>query len=219
MRRSLLGVALFCLGCSRPVPPLVSDAGTSADAAVVQLAADAALPALVKGYELYAWPDQGQLRFALVSWSKGEQSVDLLRAEGSDYRVGNWVSVRGRGLSGLRQALSRVPATASVILESVPALPPLSQAEQQAVLELLLLRSEGGEAGVRADDPARAAAALCTASGGLVDTSYCCTSSAAFPDTCSVGACGCAPERSRLTRYCVCPESTCFSPTQGCRRR
>jgi hypothetical protein len=66
-------------------------------------------------------------------------------------------------------------------------------------------------------DPA-AAEAGCAASGGRVETAPCCGSVGDFPDTCLVGACGCAPSASHAVRVCRCPEGRCFDGA-GCVRR
>jgi len=55
----------------------------------------------------------------------------------------------------------------------------------------------------------------CTASGGLVSTSTCCGSVGDFPNTCLIGACGCAPANSHEVRVCACGEGKCFDGT-GC---
>jgi len=55
----------------------------------------------------------------------------------------------------------------------------------------------------------------CLGSGGTVGTAQCCTSSGSFPDTCSVGACSCAPSGSTTTAICECPLGTCFSAAQA----
>lgn len=53
-------------------------------------------------------------------------------------------------------------------------------------------------------------AAACTASGGTVSTGICCQSTLDFPNTCAVGACGCAPQYSHTVRVCECPANTCW---------
>jgi hypothetical protein len=55
-----------------------------------------------------------------------------------------------------------------------------------------------------------AAESGCAASGGRVESASCCGSVGDFPDTCRVGACGCAPSGSHTVRVCRCPEGTCF---------
>lgn len=52
--------------------------------------------------------------------------------------------------------------------------------------------------------------AACVASGGTVQTSLCCGASADFPNLCSIGACGCAPQYSKDTKVCACPSGMCF---------
>ena len=55
------------------------------------------------------------------------------------------------------------------------------------------------------------AAASCVASGGTVGTTLCCASASDFPNTCAVGACGCAPGSSRMVMTCTCPTGQCFN--------
>ena len=50
----------------------------------------------------------------------------------------------------------------------------------------------------------------CTSSGGQVTNASCCTSSADFPDSCLMGACGCSPSDSHQIRTCDCGEGKCF---------
>jgi hypothetical protein len=53
----------------------------------------------------------------------------------------------------------------------------------------------------------------CVESGGIVKSSLCCRSSGDFPNTCAVGACGCAPAYSHEVSVCACPDGTCFNGT------
>lgn len=53
----------------------------------------------------------------------------------------------------------------------------------------------------------------CTGSGGSVVKMTCCTSVTSFPDTCAIGACGCAPASSHEVDACECPVGTCFDGT------
>ncbi len=50
----------------------------------------------------------------------------------------------------------------------------------------------------------------CEDSGGTVGTSMCCEGVGDFPDTCSVGNCGCAPEFSHEVVSCDCGAGRCF---------
>ena len=50
----------------------------------------------------------------------------------------------------------------------------------------------------------------CSASGGTVTTSHCCASVADFPNTCAIGACGCALAASHNVKACECPDGECF---------
>jgi len=53
----------------------------------------------------------------------------------------------------------------------------------------------------------------CVESGGTVGTALCCGAVSDFPDTCAIGACGCAPEDSHDVMVCNCPEGGCFDGT------
>lgn len=64
-----------------------------------------------------------------------------------------------------------------------------------------------------ADTGIDSAAVECETSGGTVSTASCCASSEAFPDLCSVGACGCADEDSVELAVCDCGEGRCFNGT------
>jgi len=57
----------------------------------------------------------------------------------------------------------------------------------------------------------------CLNSGGTVASAMCCASSGDFPDTCAVGACGCAPDASHAVRVCTCGAENCFNGS-GCVR-
>lgn len=54
----------------------------------------------------------------------------------------------------------------------------------------------------------------CLASGGMVSTASCCASAPDFPDTCQIGACGCAPQSSREVSFCECGDDQCFDRDQ-----
>ena len=57
-------------------------------------------------------------------------------------------------------------------------------------------------------------ATSCEGSGGTVVTSTCCQAVESYPDTCLIGACGCAPDSSHEITACECPEGTCFDGTE-----
>lgn len=57
---------------------------------------------------------------------------------------------------------------------------------------------------------------LCVQTGGTESTELCCNSVEDFPDTCLLGACGCAPESSHEVKTCTCPEGQCYDATSGC---
>ena len=50
----------------------------------------------------------------------------------------------------------------------------------------------------------------CIASGGQVVERMCCATEHPFPQTCTVGACGCSPMNSAPIATCQCPSGTCF---------
>ena len=50
----------------------------------------------------------------------------------------------------------------------------------------------------------------CINSGGTVKTSSCCKAVSDFPNTCLIGACGCAPTSSHEVKVCECPQDKCF---------
>jgi len=50
----------------------------------------------------------------------------------------------------------------------------------------------------------------CLASGGTVTSAMCCASIGDFPDTCAIGACGCAPAASHAVHVCECAAGSCF---------
>jgi len=50
----------------------------------------------------------------------------------------------------------------------------------------------------------------CVISGGTIKTSLCCQSSGDFPNSCLIGACGCAPSTSHEVKICDCGEDKCF---------
>ncbi len=54
----------------------------------------------------------------------------------------------------------------------------------------------------------------CIDSGGVVGTGLCCESTGDFPDTCAIGACGCAPEYSHSVKICDCGKDKCFNGKQ-----
>ncbi len=54
----------------------------------------------------------------------------------------------------------------------------------------------------------------CESTGGTVQNSACCQGVGDFPNTCSEGACGCAPESSEQVRTCNCGAGKCFDGTR-----
>jgi hypothetical protein len=58
---------------------------------------------------------------------------------------------------------------------------------------------------------------LCTSTGGTVVSDLCCQSTGNFPNSCLIGACGCAPNYSHYVNACSCPSTKCYDPVQGCK--
>ncbi len=58
--------------------------------------------------------------------------------------------------------------------------------------------------------PISGAEQACLHSGGNISTALCCGTSGDFPNTCLIGACGCAPTASHSVRSCDCGEGKCF---------
>jgi hypothetical protein len=57
----------------------------------------------------------------------------------------------------------------------------------------------------------------CVGSGGTVSTSLCCAGVGDFPNTCSIGACGCSPQASHEVQICNCGAGKCFGEASaGC---
>lgn len=57
---------------------------------------------------------------------------------------------------------------------------------------------------------------VCLDTGGTVEKALCCENTGDFPNTCKIGACGCAPENSHEVNICDCGEGKCFDPAEGC---
>lgn len=74
----------------------------------------------------------------------------------------------------------------------------------------------GANPDAAANKDASAAADLCTSTGGTVQNTLCCNGTAAFPNSCNVGACGCGPQSSRDVATCACPSKKCFDSSRGC---
>lgn len=59
--------------------------------------------------------------------------------------------------------------------------------------------------------PQSGLAARCLKSGGKITTAMCCGNTEDFPNTCKIGACGCAPEDSHRIKVCNCGPGKCFN--------
>ncbi|CEG12481.1 hypothetical protein MSIBF_A2360001 [groundwater metagenome] len=54
----------------------------------------------------------------------------------------------------------------------------------------------------------------CLNSGGNVSEEMCCKIPGDFPNTCLIGACGCAPNESHEIKICDCGAGKCFNGTE-----
>ena len=59
--------------------------------------------------------------------------------------------------------------------------------------------------------PTPAETTNCIQSGGTVQNAMCCRGVGDFPNTCTIGACGCSPFESEMVLTCVCPPGRCFN--------
>jgi hypothetical protein len=78
-----------------------------------------------------------------------------------------------------------------------------------------------GTGGSSTSDAGGSLAELCSTTGGTISSQLCCASDLVsdFPDSCSVGACSCAPTSSKMVSTCSCKAGTCFDHVLGCRPR
>jgi len=74
-----------------------------------------------------------------------------------------------------------------------------------------------GAGGSSTSDAGGTLAELCSTTGGTISSHSCCLSASDFPNSCSVGACGCSPTDSKTVSTCDCKTGTCFDPGHGCR--
>lgn len=51
----------------------------------------------------------------------------------------------------------------------------------------------------------------CINSGGTVTISSCCGSASDFPNSCTIGSCGCSPAASHEVKSCSCGTGMCFN--------
>jgi hypothetical protein len=74
-----------------------------------------------------------------------------------------------------------------------------------------------GTGGSSTSDAGANLAELCTTTGGKISSKSCCAglSPPDFPNSCSVGACGCAAADSKTMSTCDCG-SDCFDQRRGC---
>jgi hypothetical protein len=99
--------------------------------------AGALLPAAFKGYELYAWSENGQLAFTLIAGTNRQKTLEEIMGRGGGTTASEASPIHGIGGAELSRVLMRVPQGTAVIFESLPGLPPLN-AEQRATVERLV---------------------------------------------------------------------------------
>jgi hypothetical protein len=71
---------------------------------------------------------------------------------------------------------------------------------------------------IRPEAPVEVLIEICMATGGILDTQFCCGGISDLPDTCgnAFGACTCNPVSAKAVRTCACPNNGCFSHMFGC---
>lgn len=164
-RSIVTGVALALLplsACDAGLDPLMLPESTFADAgsepSQASMAADAAitavpdipdrpqrhdagppLPAALKGYELYAWSQDGQLNFTLIVGTNRQKTVDEVTGRAGGTIPDEAAPIHGVGSAQLSRVLMRVPRATAVIFTTLPDLPPLV-AEERATVERLVAR-------------------------------------------------------------------------------
>jgi hypothetical protein len=117
--------------------PGKQDAGTTQSMAHTA----APLPSSLKGYELYAWEEDGSLRFMLITGTNRQKTLEELRVENSTIERGDgWVAVSSSGLANLEALLARVPGGTPVLLLPHDGLPALAAAQRASIEALLAKR-------------------------------------------------------------------------------
>lgn len=97
------------------------------------------LPAATKGYELYAWEEQGELRFTLITGTNREKTPAEVTAR-SSLETEDWIAIGGSGPDELEALLQRVPRGAHVAFRELTGLVPLAP-ENRAAVEQMVARS------------------------------------------------------------------------------
>lgn len=150
-------------GCDAGLDPLdlpqpMTDAGAGSQTAAQTMVADAAataiadipdrpqrhdagppLPAALKGYELYAWSQDGQLNFTLIVGTNRQKTLDEVMGRAGGTIPDEAAPIHGVGSAQLSRVLMRVPRATAVIFTNLPDLPPLG-AEERATVERLVAR-------------------------------------------------------------------------------
>jgi hypothetical protein len=144
-RASRCSLALCALGllaaaaCSSRSSHAGSDSAVAAqlDAGGDASEASGALPAAFKGYELYAWDEDGELVYTLITGTNRQKTLAEIMPGAHETQDGEWVVVSGRGLEALARTIARVPAGTSVTLADLEGVPALSDAHRDAIVDLL----------------------------------------------------------------------------------
>jgi hypothetical protein len=158
--RLVLLVVAALAGCDPALDPFMlpqlEDAGAESETSAQSMAADAAvmavpdvpdrprrndagppLPAALKGYELYAWSQDGQLNFTLIVGTNRQKTLEEVMGRAGGTIPDEAAPIHGVGGAQLSRVLMRVPRATSVIFTTLPDLPPLS-AEERATVERLV---------------------------------------------------------------------------------
>jgi len=75
----------------------------------------AELPASLKGYELYSWPNGADWNFTLITGTDRTKSMDEIMAPASSVSDGGYVKLSVGSVSDLERLLARLPAGSSIL--------------------------------------------------------------------------------------------------------
>lgn len=111
IRRTAFLILALLLGACTPSQPFEPEAPLTANGA----AEPAALPASMKGYELYSWQEaDGTWRYTLITGTNRQKTAEELMAQEDRAGEEGWVRVTVSGSEALLELLGRLPAGESV---------------------------------------------------------------------------------------------------------
>lgn len=84
------------------------------------VAAEAALPHAMKGYELYSWQTNGDWHFTLMTGTNRSKSLDEITADENIVTHDGWVKITVQGVEALETILGQLPAGESVFWSGGP---------------------------------------------------------------------------------------------------